>query len=135
MISMTDIHWIAGILEGEGSFVATPTSERISLSMTDADVVIRAAVIMGCDRVISFQETAHTPRKRKFIIYIYNRQAIAWCFTLYSLMGERRRIQIRKLIENWKHANRVQALKPRGGWSKHVWWHRLPEPLPLFSQG
>ncbi len=135
MRSVHDIHWLAGILEGEGSFCSTRTSERISLSMTDADVVIKAATIMGSDRVISFQETAHTPRKLKYILYVYNKRAIAWCFTLYPLMGERRQAQIRTLIENWKTADRQQTEKPRISWSKHIVWMGIPAPLPLFQQG
>ena len=46
----TDLTWLAGLLEGEGSFLKAPPSDpncpRISLEMTDKDVVERAALLM-----------------------------------------------------------------------------------------
>lgn len=50
-----DAAWLAGLLEGEGSFIAGTTTKgrhtsyrtRIQLSMTDQDIVERAAQLMG----------------------------------------------------------------------------------------
>jgi hypothetical protein len=46
-----DFYWLAGLLEGEGSFLpgppSAPNSLRIALMMTDADVVARVAALWG----------------------------------------------------------------------------------------
>lgn len=48
---MDEIFWLAGLLEAEGSFVAAPPSDpkrpRISLAMTDADIVERVSRLFG----------------------------------------------------------------------------------------
>jgi hypothetical protein len=49
-ISDVDLHWLAGLLEGEGSFLAgppsAPRSPAIQFWMTDRDVVERAAAML-----------------------------------------------------------------------------------------
>lgn len=46
-----EAHWLAGLLEGEGSFLAAPPSAPnrpcISIEMTDLDVIVHAASVMG----------------------------------------------------------------------------------------
>jgi hypothetical protein len=47
--SRDDVIWLAGLLEGEGTFDAHRGKyPRIRLAMTDRDVVGRAASLMGC---------------------------------------------------------------------------------------
>lgn len=47
----SDLYWLAGLLEGEGTFVAgppsAPTVPLIRLVMTDGDIVQRAAGLIG----------------------------------------------------------------------------------------
>jgi hypothetical protein len=46
-----ELYWLAGLLEGEGSFVKGPPSRPncpiVQLAMTDGDVVERAARLLG----------------------------------------------------------------------------------------
>lgn len=48
-----DVSWLAGLMEGEGSFMKGPPSSPnqpvLSLVMTDKDVVQRAADILGAN--------------------------------------------------------------------------------------
>lgn len=50
-MSEKELYWLAGLLEGEGSFspgpTSAPNSARISLTITDADVVARVAALWG----------------------------------------------------------------------------------------
>jgi len=43
VISSIEIAWVAGILEGEGSFSRSHRTVRISLEMCDRDIVERVA--------------------------------------------------------------------------------------------
>jgi len=46
-----DLYWLAGLLEGEGSFLkpapCEPKHPRVALCMTDFDIVMRAANLFG----------------------------------------------------------------------------------------
>ncbi len=64
-----DAQWLAGLLEGEGSFLAGPPSARnvprVALEMTDRDVVARAARLLAVDRFTEetdIQNAAGSPR-------------------------------------------------------------------------
>ena len=49
--SLTELHWLAGLLEGEGSFMTGPPSSPglpvIAVNMTDQDVMARLGRIFG----------------------------------------------------------------------------------------
>ena len=45
-MNSNELYWLAGILEGEGSFLMSRTSPTIQIAMTDMDVVERAAILM-----------------------------------------------------------------------------------------
>ena len=48
---LTELHWLAGLLEGEGSFMTGPPSSPglpvIAVNMTDHDVMARLGRIFG----------------------------------------------------------------------------------------
>lgn len=47
-MSPTEVAWLAGIIEGEGSFVAgAKTACRIQVVMTDIDIIDRIAALTG----------------------------------------------------------------------------------------
>jgi len=112
MIKTSDIHWLAGLLEGEGCFgvvrnrpkdkPGVRTYPRITLGMCDNDVVLRAQKLMG--GTLS-QRPAKENRKPVLTLSI-QRQALAagWMMTLYPLMGARRQEKIRTLLEQWRQS-------------------------------
>jgi hypothetical protein len=123
-LSVKDIAWVAGLLEGEGCFQprAGRQSPLIQLAMTDMDVVVKAAKILGTNRVV---ENAK-PTKRGKPIYrtvVFGRNAVSWCMTLYPLMGERRQAKIRELLAKWKKSPSATYLRKncssRG--AKQIW--------------
>ena len=93
----TDLAWLAGLLEGEGSFLKAPPSSpncpRISLEMTDKDIVERAAALMGGNAVerINLRNALWKPAYR---VAIKGSRAVALMRVLYPAMGARRRSQI-----------------------------------------
>ncbi len=92
-----ELYWLAGLLEGEGSFMKGPPSSPrqpiVVLPMTDQDVVERAARLF--DRaVLSWDRRSAQPRKRVFITTIKGMAAVMVMRTMHPLMGTRRRTQI-----------------------------------------
>lgn len=83
-------YWLAGLLEGEGSFIkgppSTPRVARVTLPMTDRDVVERAAGLFG--RAVShFDRKAEQPRKRVFITSLKGTLALRLMTDIYPVMG------------------------------------------------
>ena len=111
MTSLKDIYWLAGLLEGEGCFAhsiyhttgrasgkeITGVTFRIQLSMTDRDIVERAAKLFG--REVTEVITQGTLSYR---VQISGSDAIQWMMTLYPLMGIRRSGKILSIIKEWK---------------------------------
>src|SRR4051794_27846892 len=95
-ITAVELHWLAGLLEGEGSFHKGPPSNArhpvLALQMTDEDVVARVAAMWG-RKLGSWQ--APDPRwRRTYMTRIVGAKAVAWMTALRPLMGSRRQTQI-----------------------------------------
>ncbi len=94
MIKLTDIAWLAGLLEGEGWFTLRKGRYPvIGLSMTSGDVVAKAASIMK-SRVTRYK-TSHRTQ-------VTGAHAIRWMFMLYSFLGECRQKEIVRAVRAWK---------------------------------
>jgi len=105
---MTDqeFYWLAGLLEGEGSFLAgppsAPNSVRIELTMTDADVVARVAGLWH----VAFNEVRRERCremgwKPNFFVHLRGKRALELMERLLPLMGERRQGQIRRALASY----------------------------------
>lgn len=138
MLTIKDIAWVAGLIEGEGYIGNHYDNEypRIAIAMTDLDVLIRAAEILGATTVRT-KKLCKGGVKPQFHVRIGGRLAIEWCMTIYPLMGERRQERIRELIDRWRNfrstrKKRDQGFHVRGS---SIVWQRLPKSLPLLMQG
>jgi hypothetical protein len=93
MISELDLHWLAGLLEGEGSFMpgepSSPNAPRISLAMTDFDIVRRAADLLGIKSVGEYE--GKNGWQTSYSFHLKGNRAIAVMRQLYPLMGARRK--------------------------------------------
>ena len=100
MIPLRDLCWLAGLLEGEGSFMpgepSKPRAPRISLAMTDSDVVHRAAALLGVRSVYAY--TRRQGRKTSFQFAVRGSRATEVMRLLYPLMGARRKAQIERAL-------------------------------------
>lgn len=94
-------YWLAGLLEGEGSFTrgppSTPRVPRVTLPMTDRDVVQRAAVLFGRG-VSHFDRKSARPRKRVFITSLKGSHALRLMTDIYPVMSTRRCAQIDRVL-------------------------------------
>lgn len=103
-VSNQDLHWLAGLLEGEGSFHAGPPSAPrypvVALQMTDEDVVTRVATLFG--RKVGRWESGHARERPVFLVRITGSKAVAWMTALHPLMGERRRMQIDRAVASYE---------------------------------
>ena len=104
MTDTREIYWLAGLLEGEGSFIWNKHSSYlgISMHMTDRDVVLKAASIM--DGYVNGPYTkGHVGTKPLFKLNLRRTaDAAGWMMTLYPLLGSRRKSQIQAALAQWK---------------------------------
>ena len=117
MIETSAIHWLAGLLEGEGGF--TMDVSVIQLHMTDEDVVRRAAAILGTTRITRRRRrTAANPKwKDSFHCAVGGAKAAGWLMTLYQLLGIRRKGQAVAMLRSWRRRalhSRERVTCPRG---------------------
>lgn len=98
----TSIHWLARLLEAEGTFRASLPSKKnslgIVLEMTDLDTIERVASLWG---------VGHTVRKSRFgwseqyIVARRSGRAADLMRELYPLMGRRRQAQIDQALASY----------------------------------
>jgi hypothetical protein len=104
-VDYNSIYWLAGLLEGEGSFLApmpsSPNAPIISVSMTDEDIIARVAAFFGTKyhRVNPLREGA----KHAYTIIVKGSKAHDLMKTLYPLMSSRRQAQIDKALANYTY--------------------------------
>ena len=105
-ISSTEqkFYWLAGLLEGEGSFMApspsSPNQPRISLQMTDEDVVAKAAQLF--EKKYHRVEPKKPTHKAVYMLTVKGAQAANWMKELVPLMSRRRQEQIKRALENYR---------------------------------
>src|SRR5256712_8101902 len=96
------LFWLAGILEGEGSFLAgspsSPTCPAIRLPMTDVDVVERVAAIFERAVVATRARKAH--HKRAYVTTIKGAGAARMMMALVPLLSQRRIRQIGRALRH-----------------------------------
>lgn len=103
MITDRDLYWLAGLLEGEGSFLKgpppRPNSPAVSCQMTDEDIICRVAKIVG----VKYHRVARRNKRWKpaFSVKLNGDRAIALMKRLRSLMGLRRQKQIDDAINSF----------------------------------
>lgn len=117
-ITMRDVAWLAGLLEGEAYFNAHGTSftPLIKLVMTDRDVVCRVADLFGA-RCLREKRREQPHWKPAYSAAKAGVIAAGWMMTLYLLLGERRRTDIRRILMAWRSrpvARRFRTQCPQG---------------------
>jgi hypothetical protein len=95
-----DLHWLAGLLEGEGTFLAgppsAPRSPAVQVSMADRDVVARAAALLDC--AVTVVPARREGWRTAYSARVRGARAVQWMERLRPLMGARRRQQIDRAI-------------------------------------
>lgn len=103
-INEIDLAWVAGLLEGEGSFCIAKKKDRpsnypiITCNMTDLDVIERLRGITGVGSIVSIQPPGNTKRQYRWRVARHN-DCFVLAGLLYPYMGTRRRKQIEELLK------------------------------------
>jgi hypothetical protein len=107
VINVNEVAWLAGLLEGEGSFhfASQPNgwNDKLTLQlvMTDRDVVLRAYEVFrmgnwnGPYPLKSGKDAWHWSVSSK-------KELPQILMTIYPLMGKRRQRQIRQILAKWR---------------------------------
>lgn len=108
---MKDLYWLAGYLEGEGSFCATPNRTartfKLQVGSTDNDVIRKASRILYNGQFRDVHRNGNGvrdgyARKTLHTVNVTGSLAIQWMMTLYPLMGTRRKARFKEIILEWK---------------------------------
>lgn len=103
-VSPEDRGWLAGILEGEGTFTmnsAGRNSPVVVLSMTDFDVVDRAHALTGLGSVTTYQPSQPNRKPVRRWQIATGHEAAALMAFVYPFMGRRRQARILEVVEPW----------------------------------
>lgn len=110
-MSSTDLAWLAGMYEGEGTFYLAKAwgkknplaAPAMCLTSTDEDVLVRVAALMGnksySRRKLPSGKTAYKAVKRGV-------PAMTLMLTLFPVMGKRRQEKISEVLAQWEHGAR-----------------------------
>ena len=99
-----DKAWLAGLVEGEGSFSFQSNPSRLGrrihprfgISMTDEDVMMRAAGLMNAKACGPYRR----PNRKPFwSIKLFGDVALRFGLDMFPYMGERRQEQIANQLE------------------------------------
>ena len=107
-----DLYWIAGLLEGEGSFQpprpSSPNRPEITINMTDLDVMERFAKLVGENYIhMGTKNVRRNPAwKPDYRVHIRGEKAVQLMRLLRPLMGSRRQAQIDKALVAYQGSRR-----------------------------
>ena len=100
-LSPIDWAWVAGILEGEASFTFTNGYPRITLGMTDEDIILTIANFFG----VNYHKNVDNRKphyKPIYQLHIIKTDVLIECFLeLFPFLGKRRRAKINEFREYW----------------------------------
>jgi hypothetical protein len=99
------IAWVAGLLDGEGSFIVLRRKTRVSpalvvcCKMTDLDLIERLQEVTGVGTVSG----PHKGTNKPSWTWACNRvnDGVDLCKAIYPWMGIRRQAAIRKILQEW----------------------------------
>lgn len=95
----SDLAWLAGLLEGEGSFTHNGTTPTVSVSMTDKDVIERAAKLMNSR--VDFVAIRGLMTKPQYRTMLHGIAAVELLIQLRPQLGKRRGEKVDELIADY----------------------------------
>ena len=105
--------WLAGLLEGEGTFSLNGTYPVVSVNMCDQDIVARAAALFASEPTRVWQRFDAREEARgwssSYVTAVSGARAAELMRTLRPLMGSRRRAAIDRALEVY---DPVRLVKP-----------------------
>ena len=98
-ITAIDVAWLAGLVEGEGNIGINGRSLTIRIKMSDHDVILRAAELLGGKIYRVPVPKGHRPQ---WLTQVKGSIAAGWAMTLYPWLGIRRRQQVHDGVVHWR---------------------------------
>ena len=134
------IAWLAGYLEGEGSFMTTSDNVVVSLQTTDRDIAVRLSDLLNATVYASGKRAAH--HKQAYILRITGARA-TYCMALVApYMGTRRAARIDECLRVRESRRESRRSLPQHAQLvsdeslKHAWRARPPgTSLREFCRG
>src|SRR6266705_5064871 len=109
---VSTLAWLAGILEGEGTFGTSRNSPSIKLEMCDKDIVQKVAHIFNTKFfLIKRNKIIHPTWSDSYRVAIYGDSAYKWMKLLLPWMGKRRSKKIKQILNKCKYVSRRQDKK------------------------
>lgn len=97
-MSEAEVAWVAGIVEGEGSF--DKTRARLAVAMTDRDIIERLHRVTGIGNVYFDRPGARAHHKPSSCWYVSRREHVGHIVGLmYPWLGQRRQESVRALAK------------------------------------
>lgn len=95
-----EVAWLAGLLEGEGSFNnATKGYPRVQMVSTDHDIVIRSAKLVEANVLGPYSNTKWLGKRPQYRWYVNGPRAIELMSLLLPWMGERRSAKMAEALD------------------------------------
>jgi hypothetical protein len=123
------IAWLAGVLEGEGSFVSARSDGHsyplVQMTMCDRYVLERAMTLMPRSRMYSITDERETARgwSEAWMVRVNGRAAAEVMKAVLPWMGSRRRTAIDRALSSWRPIRtapaRSSCIVP-GCWRRHA---------------
>lgn len=106
-VNPLEVAWLAGLLEGEGSFIMSKsgkwkgvqhTSPLITLGMTDEDVVRRVAALW--ERAVSVNRRSEREGNARdlYSTRLSGDKAVFWMLAMFGFMGARRQAKMLEVV-------------------------------------
>jgi hypothetical protein len=116
-MSAVEFHWLAGWLEGEGSFLAPPPSDprrsRISGQARDEDVVAKVGRLLRVKPILDLSDRARNPAwSVMWRVLVAGGRAVSIMNAIEPVMGTRRKHQIRSAIDSAQRAIGATRCRP-----------------------
>lgn len=115
-MSVVEFHWLAGWLEGEGSFLAPPPSDlrrpRISAKARDKDVMAKVGRLLAVKPIPDRSGELRNPTwSTLWRVLLQGSRASRLMLALEPMMGRRRQTQIRRAITATTRATKTVPQK------------------------
>jgi hypothetical protein len=124
-------YWLAGLLEGEGSFLCGPPSSPhcpiVTCVMTDEDIILRLANLWGVSYGrVGEKRGAARGWKTAWAVRLHGQRAVDLMRAIRPLMGHRRQEQIDRAISSHR---------PKGVFKRKISDKQASEIVKRFRDG
>ena len=101
-LNTLDWAWLAGVFEGEAAFTFCGKYPRISLGMTDEDIIARVADYFEVNYHLKKADKRNPVWKPMYQLHIIKTDVLIECFLeLFPFLGSRRREAITRFRDYW----------------------------------